>query len=62
MRLTPRGRRATSLAADATRGDHGRMLRNPIIVCFTLAAIVVVAALAEAAVVLTSRRRRRIAW
>jgi hypothetical protein len=60
--LTAHGPRATPIAGDELRGDHGPMFRNPVIVCLTLAAIVVVATLAEAVVVLTSRRRRRIAW
>ena len=60
--LTAARPRATPIAPEAARRDHRRMLRNPLIVCLTLAGIVVVAALAEAAVILTSRRRRRIAW
>jgi multisubunit Na+/H+ antiporter MnhC subunit len=60
--LTALARRVTPIAQEELGGDHGPMLRNPIIVCLTLAAIVVLAAIAEAAVVLTSRRRRRIAW
>lgn len=61
MGLTPAGRRATSLVPKTPTRDAAAMLRNPVIVCLTLAAIVVVAALAEAVVILTSRRRR-IAW
>jgi hypothetical protein len=60
--LTARGRRVTSIAHAPVGGDPGGMLRNPIIVCLTLAAIVVLAAAAEAVVVLATRRRRRIAW
>ena len=62
MGLTAHGSRATPIASDQRRRDHGPMFRNPVIVCITLAVIVVVATLAEAVVVLTSRRRRRIAW
>lgn len=62
MGLTAHTRRATSIAGEELRGDHGPMFRSPVIVCLTLAVIVVVATLAEAVVVLTSRRRRRIAW
>jgi len=59
--LTARLRRATSRAQAASGGDALAMLRNPVIVCLTLAAIVVVATIAEAVVIVTSRRRR-IAW
>ncbi len=61
MGLTARPRRATPIAGAARGRDPPAMLRNPVIVCITLAAIVVVAGLAEAVVILTSRRRR-IAW
>jgi hypothetical protein len=37
------------------------MLRNPVILCLTLAALLVVAVVAEA-VVAVNARRRRIAW
>ena len=61
MGLTAHTRRATPIARGPRGGDPPRMLRNPIMVCLTLAAIVVVAAVAEAVVIVTSRRRR-IAW
>jgi hypothetical protein len=59
--LTARRRRATPIAREVSGRDAPAMLRNPVIVCLTLAAIVVVALLAEAVVIATSRRRR-IAW
>ena len=61
MGLTAPVSRATSLTPAPAGGHAPAMLRNPLLVCLTLAAIVVVAAVAEAVVVLTSRRRR-IAW
>jgi hypothetical protein len=59
--LTARRRRATPIALGVFGRDASAMLRNPVIVCLTLAAIVVVAVIAEAVVIVTSRRRR-IAW
>ena len=59
--LTAPYRRVSSIARTGRRGDAHAMLRNPVIVCLTLAAIVVLAAVAEVVVVLTTRRRR-IAW
>jgi len=59
--LTAGSTRATPIAGASRGRDPPAMLRNPVVVCVTLAAIVVVAALAEAVVVITSRRRR-IAW
>ena len=59
--LTARPRPVSSRAARPARGDAHGMLRNPVIVCLTLAVIVVVAAVAEAVVIVTTRRRR-IAW
>jgi hypothetical protein len=61
VRLTAVCRRVSSIAGTAAGGDAQGMLRNPVIVCITLAALVVLAALAEAVLVVTTRRRR-IAW
>jgi hypothetical protein len=59
--LSARGPRATTTAAGAQADDAPGMLRNPIIICLTLAAIVAVAVVAEAVVAVTTSRRR-IAW